>query len=179
MGYDDGRHDFDFFFGAWQIANRKRVNPLVPGDDEWIEFEAHCEARPILGGLGNVDTYSAPDFPGRPGFEGFTLRLFEPKTGLWRIWWASTIGRRRARRAGRRPLRGRRRRPLRVRRHPRGRSTSACATTGRSSTTTRSRWEQSFSFDGRRTWESNWMMESTRTADYVGGLALDRQLVVA
>ena len=26
-------------------------------------------------------------------------------------------------------------------------------------------WEQFFSFDGRRTWESNWVMESTRIAD--------------
>src|SRR5438552_3280653 len=84
----DGRHDFDFLFGRWRISNRKRVNPLVEGDAEWIEFDA----RPIVGGTGNIDTYSAPDFPGRPGFEGFTLRLFEPATGLWRIWWASSIG---------------------------------------------------------------------------------------
>src|SRR6476620_128186 len=59
---NDGRHDFDFYFGAWRIANRKRVNMVVPGDDEWVEFEATSEARPIVGGLGNVDTYSAPDF---------------------------------------------------------------------------------------------------------------------
>ena len=88
----DGRHDFDFFFGSWQQENRKRVKPLVADDEEWVEFESFSEARPILGGLGNVDTFSAPQFPGRPGFEGFSLRLFEPETGLWRIWWASTVG---------------------------------------------------------------------------------------
>jgi len=82
MGDNDGRHDFDFYFGAWRIANRKRVNMVVPGDDEWVEFEATSEARPIIGGLGNIDTYSAPDFPDRPGFEAFTLRLFEPQTAL-------------------------------------------------------------------------------------------------
>ena len=70
MGKDDGRHDFDFLFGAWQISNRKRVNPLVPGDDEWIEFDAVSEARPIVGGVGNIDTYKAPAFPGRPAFGG-------------------------------------------------------------------------------------------------------------
>jgi hypothetical protein len=34
------------------------------------------------------------------------------------------------------------------------------------------RWEQSFSFDGRRSWETNWMMESTRIASPVPGGAL-------
>ena len=29
-------------------------------------------------------------------------------------------------------------------------------------------WEQAFSFDGRRTWDTNWIMESTRIASHVG-----------
>ena len=90
---DDGRQAFDFFVGSWRQTDRKRVGaPLVEGDTEWVEFASHTEAVPILGGLGNVDTFDAPEFPGRPGFKGFSLRLFEPETGLWRIWWASTIG---------------------------------------------------------------------------------------
>src|SRR5262245_60771354 len=87
----DARHDFDFFFGHWRQANRKRTKPLVQGDDEWIEFASLTVAHPILGGLGNIDMFKAPHFPGRPGFEGFSLRLLQPETGLWRIWWASTI----------------------------------------------------------------------------------------
>jgi len=47
---------------------------------KWLQFEATSEAGPILGGPGNVDTYSAPNFPGRPGFYGFGLRLFDPGT---------------------------------------------------------------------------------------------------
>ena len=31
--------------------------------------------------------------------------------------------------------------------------------------------EQFFSFDGRRTWESNWVMDSTRIASPVGAAA--------
>ena len=160
MAHGDGRHDFDFVFGAWRIANRKRVRMLVPGDTDWIEFEAHGEARPILGGLGHVDTYSAPDFPGRPVFEGFTLRLFEPETGLWRIWWASTIGNgvidppvvgRFEDREGRFEcddvLDGA---AIRVR--------YDWKNIGPTSIT----WEQSFSFDGGATWDRNWIMESTR-----------------
>ena len=159
-GDEDGRHDFDFFFGAWRIANRKRVRPLVQGDDEWIEFEATCEAMPILGGLGNVDTYKAPDFPGRAGFEGFTVRLFEPSSGRWRIWWTSTIGNG----ALDNPVIGRFRDglgrfecddalegvPIRVRYD--WKDIAADTVT----------WEQSFSFDGGATWDSNWVMRSTR-----------------
>jgi hypothetical protein len=33
------------------------------------------------------------------------------------------------------------------------------------------RWEQSFSFDGRRTWDTNWIMQSSRIASYLGASA--------
>jgi hypothetical protein len=158
----DGRHDFDFLFGRWRISNRKRVNPLVEGDTEWIEFEAESDARPIVGGAGNIDTYSAAEFPGRPGFEGFTLRLFEPATGLWRIWWASSIGD------------GHLDEPV-VGRFEDGVGIFECddvidgvAVRVRYTWTVETwdalRWEQSFSFDGGATWDTNWVMESTRTA---------------
>ena len=170
---DDGRNDFDFLFGAWQIANRKRVNPLVPGDDEWIEFDACSVAHPIVGGLGNVDTYSAPDFPDRPGFEGFTLRLFEPNTGLWRIWWASSTGS------------GQLDEPVVGRFEDDGVGRFECDDIidgvhfrvrydWHVIDTDTLRWEQSFSFDGRRTWETNWVMESTRIASPVGGAVAAR-----
>ena len=157
---DDGRHDFDFWFGTWHQVNRKRVKPLAAGDTEWVEFESVSEARPIVAGLGNVDTFKAPRFPGRPGFEGFSLRLFDPDTGLWRIWWASSVG------AGHldAPVVGRFRDgigrfecedvvggvPVRVRYTWKG-ITESSAT-----------WEQAFSFDGGETWDTNWIMVATR-----------------
>jgi hypothetical protein len=159
-GADDGRHDFDFFFGAWEQTNHKRVRPLVKGDGEWIDFDSKTEARPILGGLGNIDTFEAPQFPARPGFEGFSLRLFEPQTGLWRIWWASTVGNGQLDP----PVVGRFQDgvglfecddviegvPLRVR------------FTWKDITPTSATWEQAFSFVGGATWDTNWVMQATR-----------------
>ena len=163
MNEQDGRHDFDFFFGSWRQRNRKRVRPLVQGDDEWIEFESWSRVGPILGGLGNVDTFDAPDFPGRPGFKGASVRLFEPATGLWRIWWASTVG------DGRMdpPVVGRfvdgtgifeeddtlNGVPVKVR------------FTWNEITPTSAKWEQSFSFDGGQTWDSNWTTWHQRIDD--------------
>ena len=42
-----------------------------------------------------MDTYSTTQFPGQEGklFEGLTLRLFDPKTRLWSLYWiASNTG---------------------------------------------------------------------------------------
>jgi hypothetical protein len=155
----DGRHDFDFLFGHWRIANRKLAD-LFDQDSEWLEFEAASECRPILNGLGNRDAFVCPDFPGRGHFEGFTVRLLEPGTGLWRIWWTSTIGNGRldtpvvgrfAGGTGRFEcddvLAGRQ---IRVRYDWEQPSPETC------------RWTQSFSFDGGETFEPNWIMDSTR-----------------
>lgn len=79
--------DFDFFIGKWKIHNRK-LKTRLNNDDEWIEFDATCECRKILNGFGNIDQF-VTDFDGVP-FEGASLRLFNPRTRLWSIYWADT-----------------------------------------------------------------------------------------
>jgi hypothetical protein len=154
----DGRHDFDVIFGGWGIANRKLEDPLAEGS-KWLEFDATVDVRPILGGLGNVDLYSAPDFPGRPGYHGVGLRLFDAEADVWRIWWASTTGH------------GRLDTPV-VGRFGNGEGRFECDDTldGRAVkvrfdwkdiTPFSARWEQSFSFDGGRSFETNWIMDLT------------------
>jgi hypothetical protein len=81
------RHDFDFLLGGWKIRNRKLKEPLA-GRDEWQEFEATQDLRPILRGFGDFDIF-ATELDGKP-FEGFTLRLFDPQTRLWTIYWADS-----------------------------------------------------------------------------------------
>jgi hypothetical protein len=156
----DGRRDFDFLVGRWRVRNRtlRRREPEAPA--EWSEFESEMESRPILGGLGNVDTYRIGDFAGRGESHGFALRLYDPSTGLWRIWWASTVipGRLDPPLAGRftdgeghfegdDELDGE---PIKIRF-----LWSEIASTS-------ARWEQAFSCDEGRTYEPNWTMHFQR-----------------
>lgn len=79
--------DFDFLKGKWTIHNRQLKSRLNNCTD-WIEFEARQEMKKILLGHGNIDFFhTASD--GKP-FGGMTLRLFDPQTKLWSIYWADS-----------------------------------------------------------------------------------------
>jgi len=81
-------HDFDFYVGKWKIRNRKLKKRLEQCDD-WIEFEADQEMELIINGYGNTDNFIT-SFDGEP-FEGRSLRLFDPKTKLWSMYWTDNI----------------------------------------------------------------------------------------
>ena len=81
------RNDFDYLVGQWNIRNRTLKEPLS-GREEWQTFDATQEFRLILLGLGNVDIFHT-ELDGKP-FEGLTVRLFDPETRLWTIYWADT-----------------------------------------------------------------------------------------
>ena len=80
-------HDFDFLAGRWNIHNRK-LKTRLNGCLEWLGFDAYQEMRIVLNGLGNTDNFKTmvDDKP----FEGMTLRLFNPLTRLWSIYWADS-----------------------------------------------------------------------------------------
>lgn len=79
--------DFDYLTGRWNIRNRALKEPLT-GSDEWNAFDATQECSPILLDQGNFDIFHA-ELDGKP-FEGLTVRLFDPKTRLWTIYWADS-----------------------------------------------------------------------------------------
>jgi hypothetical protein len=78
-------HDFDYLVGTWKLRNRKLKSRLTHST-EWIAFESRVEMHQILGGLGNIDRYT-DQASGKP-YEGVAVRLFDPKTRLWSIYWA-------------------------------------------------------------------------------------------
>lgn len=147
--------DFDFLHGRWRISNRR----LIRG--AWVEFDAIGVAGPVLGGSGNVDSFSVAAMPpDGTAFEGMSLRLYVPGSDTWRIWWASTS------RPGHLdpPVEGRfidgrgefagddewNGKPIKVRFRWSDMMPSSA------------RWEQAFSYDGGATWETNWTMSFTR-----------------
>ena len=81
------RDDFDFYVGNWNVRNRK-LKTRLNGCTEWIEFDATQEMKKILGGKGNIDLFHLPQEG--TSFEGMTLRLFNPITRLWSIYWADS-----------------------------------------------------------------------------------------
>jgi len=80
-------NDFDFFIGRWKIENRK-LKTRLNNCTEWTKFEATGECQKILSGFGNFDQLIT-EFNGVP-FHGATLRLFNPKTRLWSLYWADS-----------------------------------------------------------------------------------------
>jgi hypothetical protein len=81
------KNDFDYLVGRWNIRNRT-LKEYFANSDEWEDFDATQELRQILLGLGNVDHFHT-ELAGKP-FEGLTVRLFNPQTRLWKIYWADT-----------------------------------------------------------------------------------------
>jgi hypothetical protein len=148
----EGWRDFDFLHGRWCVHHRRLQQRLV-GSQDWETFESVAACIPILDGLGNVEEIRTESGP-----LGTSLRFFDLAARRWQIWWV-------ARRDGvmQPPVTGgfangvgifegadtHDAKPIRVR------------FTWRASPST-PRWEQAFSADGGRTWETNWVMEFTR-----------------
>lgn len=87
-------NDFDFLVGKWKMHNR-HLNKRLENCKEWTEFESSDENSKLLSGTIDMDTYSTTEFPGQEGklFQGLTLRLFNPQTRLWSLYWiASNTG---------------------------------------------------------------------------------------
>lgn len=80
-------NDFDFLQGSWTIQNRK-LKSRLSNNNEWQEFTATGTMYKVLLGLGNIDDFVTA-FDGKP-FEGMTVRLFNPQTKLWSLYWADS-----------------------------------------------------------------------------------------
>lgn len=154
-----GAHDFDFEFGEWTVHHRVK-RPT----GEWYEMEGTSNTRPVLGGLGNVEdnTFHRPAGDSR----GLAMRAYDPATGTWAIWWVDS-------RAPHSPLDP----PVKGKFEKQasgekvGLFYSDSEINGKTVRTRfqwsritkeSAKWEQAFSNDAGKTWETNWIMQFKR-----------------
>ncbi len=83
----DGQHDFDFEVGSWKI-HLKRLKDRLAGSHEWVDFDGTDVARKVWGGKSNIDEFEGDSVDGH--IEGLTLRTYNTQTHEWMLYWANS-----------------------------------------------------------------------------------------
>src|ERR1700719_1688716 len=156
----DGQHDFDFELGSWKIHLKRLVHPLT-SSTTWVEFDGTSVTRKVWDGRAQIEEFETDSAAGGH-IEGLTLRLYNPQTHQWSLSWANSkdgtlvvpqIG---------------------EFKNGRGEFYAQDTFNGKaifvrfiwSNTDTNTpHFEQSFSEDGGKTWEVNWITDQTRVND--------------
>jgi hypothetical protein len=155
----DGQHDFDFHIGTWKTRLKRLLNPLT-GSTTWAEYEGTTVVRKVWNGRANLVELVADGPAGH--FEGLNLRLYNPQSRQWSLNFANinngiltqpAIGEFKNGRGefyNQEMLNGR---AILVRFVISDITPNFC------------RFEQSFSDDGGKTWEVNWIATDTRVKE--------------
>ena len=152
----DGVHDFDFEIGTWKTHLSRLAKPLA-GSNEWVRYEGTTVVRKVWDGRANLVELEVEGPSGH--IEALSLRLYNPRTREWSLNFAnSRVGMMAIPAVGR--FQGNRGefvnsdsldgRPIQVRFVISIITPDSC------------RFEQSFSADGGKTWELNWVATDTR-----------------
>jgi hypothetical protein len=155
----DGSHDFDFEVGTWKIHLSRLEHPLT-GSTTWVQFDGTSVMRKLWDGKAEIEQFETDGPTGR--VEGLTLRTYNPHSRQWSLYWANSkdgvLGQ---------PMIGQFE-------NGRGEFYDQEAFNGRTIfvryvwsqiTPNSAHFEQSFSDDGGKTWEVNWITDQTRVKD--------------
>lgn len=155
----DGQHDFDWEIGTWKTHLKRRLRPLT-GSNEWVEYDGATVVRKVWDGRANLVELDVQGPAGR--IEGASWRLCNPESRQWSLNFSNartgtlsppTIG---------------------EFKDGRGEFHSAETLNGRAIlvrfvisdiTADSAHFEQSFSDDGGKTWETNWIADDTRVKE--------------
>jgi len=155
----DGQHDFDPLIGSWKYHLKRRLHPLT-GSNTWVDLEGTGVCYKIWDGRAQLDTIVVDGPSGH--IEGLTLRLYDPESHQWRLYWANSkngivdppqVG----------EFKG-----------GHGEFLAQDRINGRvilirydwtNTNTNTPHFEQSFSDDAGKTWEVNWITDQTRVSD--------------
>ncbi|MCA1576310.1 MAG: hypothetical protein LC794_02970 [Acidobacteria bacterium] len=152
----DGQRDFDFGIGLWKTHLRRLVKPLS-GSTTWVDYEGTSRVTKVLDGRASLVELKVRGPAGT--LEGLSLRLYNPQSRQWSLNYANiasgvlTV-----------PAIG-------EFKNGRGEFYNQDTLNGRSIlvrfiisdiTPTSVRYEQSYSDDGGKSWEVNWIAVDTR-----------------
>jgi hypothetical protein len=162
LGEQDGQHDFDFSMGTWKTELSRLRDPLT-GSTEWVEYEGTSVTRPVWGGRANLLELDVEGPTGR--LVGLSLRLYNPRSRQWSLNYSNVNG-------------GTMSTPV-IGEFRNGRGEFYAQETFNDRaifvkfvitklTPDSWRYEQSFSDDGGKTWETNWIAVDTLVKDERG-----------
>jgi hypothetical protein len=155
----DGQHDFDPLIGSWKYHLKRRLRPLT-GSTDWVELDGTGVCYKVWNGRAELDTIEVDGPTGH--IEGLTLRTYNPQSQQWRLYWANSkngiID------------------PPQIGEFKNGRGefyaqdtingkTISIRFVWTNMTTSSPHFEQSFSDDGGKTWEVNWITDQTRVQE--------------
>jgi len=160
----DGQQDFDFNIGTWKMHVSRLLKPLT-GSTTWTEYDGTGLVRKVWNGRANLFELEIDGAAGH--IEALGLRLYNPEARQWSLNWSGSrdgtlqspsIGEFKNGRGeffDQEPFNGR---IILVR---------GCFS---DITPDSSRFEQAFSEDGGKTWETNWIMTFARIKDESTGV---------
>ena len=155
----DGSHDFDFLIGDWKAHVRRLPDRLV-GSDKWNEYDGVSNHKKLLDTNANFEQFEVDDPKDHLHIKAQTLRMYNPDSHQWSIYLVDLD-------------KGTLELPPVVGEFTgnRGEFYNQQQWKGRAVlvrylwlniSPKSARMEQSFSADGGKTWETNWICELTR-----------------
>src|ERR1700739_3579631 len=155
----DGAHDFDFLIGNWRAHVRRLPDRLV-GSTSWIEYDGISNHKKLLDSNANFEEFDVVNRKESLRIKAQTLRLYNPESHQWSIYLVDLD-------------KGTLELPPVVGQFngKRGEFYNQQLWEGRAVlvryvwldiSPKSSRMEQSFSSDGGKTWEVNWICELSR-----------------
>jgi len=155
----DGAHDFDFLIGDWK-AQVRRLPDRLNNSNTWVEYNGISNHKKILDSNSNFEEFDVTSTDKKLRIKAQTLRLYNPTSRQWSIYLVDVdngtlnlppvIGQFNGNRGEFFDQEDFKSRAILVR------------YVWLNISPTSARMEQSFSPDGGKTWEVNWVCELSR-----------------
>jgi hypothetical protein len=81
----DGSHDFDFLIGDWK-AHVRRLPDRLNNSNTWVEYDGISNHHKILDSNSNFEQFEVTSVDKKLHIKAQTLRLYNPDTRQWSIY---------------------------------------------------------------------------------------------